>query len=76
MRNKHEIQPAEKTNDLNRRRIARAVTDTFLRHHCLQKELSVNDFQVLAVVVEMAVYLRLRELSLICEPIDEEMRLE
>lgn len=75
LRGKYEIRPAKSSNDLNRRRIARVVIETFLRYHPLQKILSVNEFQILAVVIEMAVYLKLRESSLICEPIDEEIRL-
>lgn len=75
LREKYEIRPAKISNDLNRRRIARVVIETFLRYHPLQKVLSVNEFQMLAVVIEMAVYLKLRESSLICEPIDEEIRL-
>lgn len=73
---RYAIRPAKISNDLNRRRIARVVIETFLRYHPLQKVLSVNEFQMLAVVIELAVYLKLRGLSLICEPIDEEIRLE
>lgn len=76
LRGKYEIRPAQISSDLNRRRIARVVIEAFLRYHPLQKVLSVNEFQMLAVVIEMAMYLKLRELSLICEPIDEEIRLE
>ena len=76
LRGKYEIRPAKISNDLNRRRIARVVIEAFLRYHPLQKVLSVNEFQMLAVVIELAIYLRLRGLSLICEPIDEEIRLE
>ena len=76
LKGKYEIRIAKSSNDLNRRRIARVVIEAFLRYHRLQKDLSLNEFQMLAVVIELAVYLKLRELSLICEPIDEEIRLE
>ena len=76
LRERYAIRPSKSSNDLNRRRIARVVIEAFLRYHPLQKVLSVNEFQMLAVVIEMAVYLKLRALSLFCEPIDEEIRLE
>jgi len=76
LREKYEVRTAKSSNELNRRRIARIVIEAFLRYHPLQKVLSVNEFQMLAVIIELAVFLRLRELTLSCEVLDEEIRLE
>lgn len=70
------IHRAKITNDTSRRRIAKLVLDCFLRYHPLQYVLSVNDFQILATLVESTVYQELHNLNLICkEFIDEEVRL-
>lgn len=70
------IRKAKITNDVSRRRIAKLVLDCFLRHHPLQHTLSVNGFQILATLIEVAIYQELNNLNLICkEPIDEEVRL-
>jgi len=70
------IRKAKITNDVSRRRIAKLVSECFLIHHPLQYILSVNGFQILATLVEIAVYQELKNLNLICkEPIDEEVLL-
>lgn len=70
------IHRAKITNDTSRRRIAKLVLECFLRHHPLQYSLSANDFQILATLIESAIYQELNNLNLICkEPIDEEVRL-
>jgi len=70
------IHRAKITDDTSRRRIAKLVSECFLIHHPLQYSLSVNGFQILATLIEIAVYQELKDLNLICkEPIDEEVRL-
>ena len=76
VRRDYGIRKAKMTNDVSRRRITKLVLECFLRHHPLQYTLSVNGFQILATLVEVAIYQRLKDLNLICkEPIDEEVRL-
>ena len=71
------IHRAKITNDTSRRRIAKLVLECFLIHHPLQYSLSVNGFQILATLIEIAVYQELKDLNLICKEliIDEGVRL-
>ena len=74
VRRDYGIRKAKITNDVSRRRIAKFVSECFLIHHPLQYTLSVNGFQILATLVEIAVYQELNSLNLICEEfIDEEV---
>lgn len=76
VRRDYRIRKAKITNDVSRRRITKLVLECFLKHHPLQYSLSVNDFQILATLIESAIYQELNSLNLICEePIDEEVRL-
>lgn len=76
IRRDYGVHKSKKTNDTSRRRIAKLVLECFLIHHPLQYTLSVNGFQILATLVEIAVYQELQNLNLVCkEPIDEEVRL-
>lgn len=74
VRRDYGIRKAKIINDVSRRRIAKLVLECFLRHHPLQYSLSVNDFQILATLIESAIYQELNSLNLICEEfIDEEV---
>lgn len=76
VRRDYGIRKAKIINDTSRRRIAKLVLECFLKHHPLQYTLSVNGFQILATLIEIAVYQEIQNLNLICkEPIDEEVRL-
>lgn len=76
IRRDYGIRKAKVINDVSRRRITKFILDCFLRYHPLQYFLSVNDFQILATLLEIAVYQELQNLNLICEEsLDEEVRL-
>jgi len=76
VRRDYGIRKAKITNDVSRRRIAKFVSECFLIHHPLQYTLSVNGFQILATLVEIAVYQELKNLNLICKELpNEEVRL-
>ena len=76
VRRDYGIRKAKIINGVSRRRIAKLVLGCFLRHHPLQSSLSVNEFQIIATLIETTIYQELNNLNLVCkEPIDEEVRL-
>lgn len=76
IRRDYGIRKAKVINDVSHRRITKFILDCFLRYYPLRYFLSVNDFQILATLLEIAVYQELQNLNLICEEsLDEEVRL-
>ena len=74
VRDRYQIQEGN-GNDTSRRRIAKTVLELFLRYHPLQEKLDIDSFQMLANMLEVAMYQKLKDFSFTCEATDEEIRL-